>query len=928
MQKIVIIVLLVSFFVLKSFAQKEIINLHADNTAFEELVSILEDKTGFSFYYNPQWIDSLYLSVHAENQSLEQVLKQMCEPQNLSFTFVERGKIVLTKNYKIKTDYADSYLNYLQNSKSVPADTIQYSLPKTETKETTISEEYQLHTIGNPSVNPHLKTATLRGTIKDIDSGEPLVGATVYINELKKGTACNAYGFYSITLPKGQYKVEYRLIGMRTTHRNIILHSDGKLDIEMRDKPESLKEVVVVAENENLIKNVRMGVEKLSMKTLKQLPMGFGETDIIKSSLLLPGVQSVGEASSGFNVRGGSVDQNLILLNDASILNTSHFFGFFSSFNSDMVKDITLYKSGVPAKYGGRVSSVMDIKLKEGNRKNTRLSGGISPVSGRLNLEGPIKKDKSSFIIGVRSTYSNWILKLLDDPKLKNSTAGFYDLQSNFSFDLNQNNSLYLSGYLSHDNFDYYMEDAFEYNTIATTFRWKHIFNPKLFSTFSAITSNYDYTTESRADSSVFHSVQYKIKQSSFKADFSYHPGNNHKMEFGLNSTWYNLSPGIRKPVGEKSLIVQQELEKERALETSLYFGDEFDLTHFMTVSAGVRYTVYANFGPKTQFNYQPGIPKNEASMTDTTFYGKGSPVKFYSGPELRLSSNIKVGFNSSVKVGLSRMYQYIHMMSKTMAMSPTDIWKLSDNYLRPQRGDQVSIGFYQNLRRNSVEVSVEAYYKRLKDILDYKGGAQLVMNEHIETDVLNGVGKAYGIEFMVNKKVGRFTGWANYTYSRILHKIDSEFDEERVNNGDYFPANYDKPHNFKFIFNYKTSRRFNVSSNFFYSTGRPYTAPVAYYYFNGAYRVLYTDRNSVRMADYIRLDLAANINGNLLKKKLNHSSWTFAVYNVLGRNNPYSIFFRTEGEQVKGYKMSIFGQPVFTVTYNFRFRGNAKDDF
>ena len=928
MYKIVFIGLLLFFSIAQSFAQISNISLHADSTHFEDIISTLEKKTGYYFYYNPQWVDSLYLTIHANNESLEQILAQMCEPRKLSVTFIDNKKVIFTKNYKIKTNYATTYLKYLQNKKIVQQDTTKYSLPKIVEEESTINEDYKVFTIGNPSTNPNLKTATLQGTIKDIETGEPLVGATIYIEELKKGTACNAYGFYSITLPKGQYKIEYRLIGMRNAMRNIIIHSDGKLDVELKDKPESLKEVVVTAKREDLVRNLRMGVEKLTMKTLKQLPTGLGEVDIIKSTLLLPGVQSVGEASSGFNVRGGSVDQNLILLNDASILNTSHFFGFFSGFNAEIVKDITLYKSGVPAKYGGRVSSVMDITLKDGNRKKTKLSGGISPVSGRLNIEGPIKKDKSSFIIGARTTYSNWILKLFDDPKLQNSTAGFYDVQGNFSFDLNQDNSLYLSGYVSHDEFDYFSEDAYDYNSFASTLRWKHIFSPKLFSTFSAVMSNYDYTAQSRTDSSLFYSVNYKINQKTFKADFSYHSGNNHKIDFGLNSTWYNLAPGVKEPVGEQSLILHKEIENERALETALYLSDEFELNNFISISAGLRYTLYTNYGPKTQNKYQLGLPKNVETITDTTNYGNGEAVKTYTGPELRFSANIKTSSSSSVKIGLSRMYQYIHMMSKTTAMSPTDIWKLSDNYLKPQRGDQVSIGFYKNLRRNTIEASVETYYKKLKNILDYKGGAQLIMNEHLETDVLNGVGKAYGVELMIQKKTGKLTGFVNYTYSRILHKIDSEFDEERVSNGEYFPANYDKPHNFKFILNIKPSRRFNISTNFFYSTGRPYTAPIAYYQFNDALRVYYTKRNSVRMADYIRLDLAATVNGNLLKKKLNHSSWTFAIYNVMGRNNPYSIFFRTEGEQVKGYQMSIFAQPVFTITYNFKFMGNAKDDF
>ncbi|WP_167617631.1 TonB-dependent receptor [Maribellus sediminis] len=926
MKKIVLIAILVLVALIQSVAQNEKITLNVSNESFENIIYGLEEQTGYHFYYNPEWVDSLLFTVNINEGSLNEILDKLCQPRNLSFAIMAGKRIVFTKDYKLKTDFAAAYIDYLDNKQIAPSDTV-YGLPRSK-KENPQDSEFKVYTIGSPSVNPRSKTATLQGTIKDADSGEPLVGATVYIEELKLGTACNTYGYYTITIPKGQYKVEYRQIGMRTVQRNIIIHSDGKLNVELEYKPEALNEVIVVAKEENNVKTVRMGVEKISMKTLKQLPMGFGEADIIKSSLLLPGVQSVGEASSGFNVRGGSVDQNLILLNDASILNTSHFFGFFSGFNSELVKDITLYKSGIPAKYGGRVSSVMDITLKDGNRKKTEFGGGISPVSGRLNLEGPIVKDKSSFIIGARSTYSNWILGLLDDEKLKNSSAGFYDVQGNVSFDINPNNSLYLSGYLSHDAFDYYAEDAFEYQSFASTFRWKHIFSPRLFSTFTGVVSNYDYTMKSRTDSTQLNNVQYKILQKTFKADFTYHTANNHKIDFGLNSTWYDLYPGNQWPVGSTSLITEKAIEKEQALESALYIGDEFDLNGRISLAAGFRYNFYANFGPKTQVNYLAGIPRNEASIIDTTHFSKNEVVQFYSAPEIRFSANIKLGLDNSLKIGANRMYQYIHLMSNTMAMSPTDVWKLSDSYLKPQRGDQLSIGFYHNMRQNTIEASIETYYKKLDNILDYKGGAQLVMNDHLETDVINGKGKAYGIELMLQKKKGKYTGWINYTYSRILHKIDSEFEEERVNNGEYFPANYDMPHNFKLVFNYKYSRRFNLSANFLYNTGRPYTAPVAYYYFNDAMRVYYSDRNAVRMDDYIRLDVAANINGNLLRKKLNHSSWTFAVYNVFGRKNPYSIFFRTENEQVKGYKMSIFGQPIFTVTYNFKLFGNAKNDF
>ena len=924
MRKLILsLILILSLCTLKG--QK--ISIQQDSISFNETISILEKQSNFHFFYAEDWVNDIIINIDFKGEDISTVLNWLGNKTQLEYKILNKKNIIFTKGYEIKTNFAKEYIHFLTHSKKQKSDTIRYDAPKAITKkEKSISEEYKVYTIGSRARNPHNYKTTLSGNIKDIETGEPLIGTVVYIDDLKNGTVTDQYGLYAFSLPVGSYKVEFRSVGMKTTHRNIIIQSGGSLDVEMKSKPTSLKEIIITAKSEDAVRNLRMGMEKISIKTLKQLPLGMGETDIIKSTLLLPGVQSVGEASNGFNVRGGNTDQNLILLNEAPIVNTSHFFGFFSGFNSDIVKDITLYKSGIPANYGGRVSSVMDLKLKDGNKKNYKLNGGISPVSGRLTFEGPINKGKGSFIIAGRTTYSDWILKLLKDKKLKNSKANFYDLQGNLHYELNDKNSLYLSGYYSHDKFDHYQEDAFQYNTFATTLKWKHIFSPKLFSTTTGVVSNYNYTNESRNEPSQSYKVDYRLNQYIFKSDFSYNSSLNHKIGFGFHSTLYDLSPGDRSPLNIESLISSKTLEDEKALEMALYIGDEFELTHFMSLSVGLRYSFYGNLGPKTQFNYLEGYPRNESSIENTE--KKSGLINTYSGPELRISSNIELSTSSSIKIGYNRMNQYIQMISNTAAMTPTDIWKLSDKYLKPQRCDQYSIGFYKNLSENRYEASVETYYKDLKNIIDYKDGAQLVMNEHLETDVLNGKGKAYGIELMLQKKKGKLTGWINYTFSKILHKIDSELKEERINNGDYFPANYDKPHDFNFVANYKLSRRLNISTNLSYSTGRPFTPPLAYYNFSGSDRVYYADRNSMRMPDYCRLDIAATINGNLVAKKLNHSSWTFAVYNVLGRQNAYNVFFRTEGEKVQGYKMSIFGKPIFTVTYNFKLFGNAKDDF
>ena len=791
-----------------------------------------------------------------------------------------------------------------------------------------INDEYKVFKIGNPSNQSDDGRAVLSGTITRPSTGEAVAGVVVYVGKLKIGAVTNSVGYYSIELPKGQYHVEYRMVGMRQTIRNIIIYSNGILNVDMYENTNLLNEVIVSANRENIVRNARMGIEKINIKMLKQIPMGMGEVDLFKSSLLLPGVQSVSEASSGYNIRGGSADQNLILLNSAPIINSSHFFGFFSAFNSDMIEDVTLYKSGIPAKFGGRVSSVMDIDLKEGSKEKFNVSGGISPLTGRFMIEGPIIKKKASFIISSRSTYSDWVLRQLKNIQLKKSSASFYDVQGMLTFDPDDKNSFSLSGYISNDNFDLYKESEINYKNTAATFKWHHIYSPAFSYQLSAIMSNYEYQDNSKQDSTSYYSLFYKLNQQIFRADFTYRPGDNHKIDFGLDATNYFLSPGTQNPIGSFSEIVPKKLETEKAIEPSLYISDDYDVSPRLLISGGLRFTMFTAFGPRTQYNYNPDGPRSLENIVDTTYYAKGKILKLYPGLEFRFSSRFIITSDLSLKAGIQRNYQYLNMISNTTSMTPTDIWKLSDKYIKPQRGDQFSAGIYKNVNSKALEISVEVYYKLLNNILDYKGGAVLLMNNHLETDIINGTGKAYGAEFMVKKQLGTLTGWISYTYSRVLLKVNGKFEEEKVNNGSYFPANYDKPNDLKLVVNAKFFRRFNFTTNFVYNTGRPITYPVAYYDFLNVNRVFYSERNEFRIPDYFRLDLAATLNGNLKAKKLNHSSMTFTVYNVLGRKNPYSIFFKTEDGAVKGYQMSIFGQPIFMVTYNFRILGNASTDF
>ncbi len=920
-----IIILLGSAIYLKG--QVNNLTFQFNQILFDDLVDTIEKKVPVRIYYAPGWTDSLYLNINADNSSLDGLLDRTLRRNGLLFMITEDNRIILSKGYSIKTGFGKEYDEYLRK-RYAEASSAEFARPVIQTEESSVNEEYRLFRIGRPVASRQPERVTLTGVVRDASDGEGIPSAVVYVDKLKSGAMTNSVGFYSISLPPGQYRIEYRMIGMKSSSRNVLIYSDGSLDVNMTQSPSQLNEVIVSANRENNVRNSRIGIEKINVKMLKQIPLGLGEADLLKSSLMLPGIQTVGEASSGFNVRGGSTDQNLILLNYAPIINASHFFGFFSAFNSDLITDVTLFKSGMPARYGGRLSSVMEIIPVEGNTEKVKVSGGISPVTGRIMVDGPVVKDKVSFVLGARTTYSDWLLGMLNDVKLRNSSAGFYDLQGTLSANINEKNSLSLSGYLSNDRFDYFMESGFNYGNKAATLKWKHSFSRRLSAQFFAITSDYQYRLTSKSDSTEYQYTFYNLNQKIARADFTFNSSATNKLEFGVDATYYTLDPGRREPFGDYSRITPMVMERERALEPSLYLSDEYEITPRISVSAGIRGTLYSNFGPGTEFTYYEDMPRRVENITDTITYGSKEIINVYPGLDFRFSSRFILTPSSSVKIGAQRAFQYLHMISNTTSMSPVDIWKLSDSYIKPQRGDQVSAGYYVNFDRKAIETSVEAYYKWLKNTLDYKGGAELLMNEHLETDIINGDGKAYGIELMVKKQTGNVTGWISYTYSRVFMRVDGRFEEEKVNGGNYFPANYDKPHDLKIVVNAKASRRFNLTSNFVYSSGRPITYPVAFYDFYNSSHVYYSLRNDYRIPYYMRLDMSATINGNLRAKKLNHSSLTATIYNVLGRKNPYSIFFKNENGEVKGYQMTIFARPIFMLTYNFRIFGNAEGDF
>lgn len=889
---------------------------------FSQFVVEVESQTGYHFYYDASQTDSIKVTHRAGQEPLNLLLDEVLRNTDLHYSIDDQGRVFITKRVQIFTTLPPGFFGRKKNTDTssfivVDAGDNEKDIANNKLK---ASLENKLFEIGTKTSNVSQGNATIAGYIRDEKTGEPVIGANIYTENKKSGTVTDQFGYFSLTLQKGRQLLLISSIGMNDTKRQVMLYSDGKLNIELYEYVPTLKRVIVSADKTVNVKGVDMGVQKINIKNIKQIPTAFGEADVLRVVLTMPGVTSVGESSTGFNVRGGAADENLILFSDATIYNPSHFFGFFSAFNPDVVKDVELYKSSIPEKYGGRLASVLDVTSREGNKKKFAGSGGIGPLTSRLTLEGPIDSGKTSIIVGGRTTYSDWLLKQIPNDNYKNSSASFYDVNLILSHEFNAKNNLYISGYLSQDKFRLNSDTLYKYSNKNANIKFKHIFNNKLYGVFTAGIDNYQFAISSQQNPVNAYKFSFEINQATFRADFNYALNNKHTIDFGLTSILYKLHPGSYEPDDKQSLVTTDKIQPEQALESAVYLGDKYDVNSKLSISGGLRFSMFNYLGPQQVYQYAPGLPREVVNITDTVSYPSGKLIKTYLGPEIRLSARYSVTDNSSFKISYNTLRQYIHMLSNTTAISPTDIWKLSDPNIKPQTGDQFSLGFYKNLKSNTIETSIEVYYKRLNNYLDYKSGAQLVLNHHIETDIANSKGYAYGAELMIKKTAGKLNGWLSYTYSRTMLKTDDPLVSDPVNRGAYYPSDFDKPHVVNFIGNYRFSHRFSISLNVIYSTGRPITLPIGEYYYGGSYRVLYSDRNQYRIPDYFRTDFSMNIEGSHKIKMLAHSSWTLGVYNISARKNPYSVYFTSENGVVNGYKLSIFGTAVPFITYNFRF--------
>lgn len=754
------------------------------------------------------------------------------------------------------------------------------------------------------------KQLVISGNIKDETTGEQLIGASVRIQELAhNGTSTNNYGFYSIAAPQGDYTLLFSYIGYQTFSRKISLHKSQTLNISLSSKT-SLQEVVISANkpNNDQVTSPQMGLEKLNMAQINQVPVLLGEKDILKTITLLPGVKSAGEGNTGFYVRGGASDQNLILLDEATVYNASHLFGFFSTFNSDAIKDVSLYKGGMPAEYGGRLSSVLDVKMNEGNNQNFTVQGGLGLISSRLKIEGPLVKDKGSFMISARRTYVDVFLKASKDTTLKGSTLYFYDLNAKANYHFNDKNAIYISGYFGKDVLGLKNTFGTNWGNATGTLRFNHLFTDRLFSNTSLVFSNYNFAIQSFSTTNSF-KVTSQITDFNLKEDLQYSLSNKHTLRFGLNILHHTIFPGDVTS-SAASGINSKSVENRYGFENAAYASDEWKASDKLTILYGLRLSGMFLQGPGTFKTYDAA----GNTLTSQT-YGSGNVVKSYFNLEPRFSASYLLNEETSLKASYNRNTQNIHLLSNSTSSSPTDLYVLSTVNIKPEIADQVSTGWFKNFKENQYEFSAEVYYKWLQNQIDYKNGAQLRINQDVESQLVFGSGRAYGLELFLKKKYGRFNGWVGYTLSRTERQFDA------INNGNYFPAKQDRTHDLSIVGIYNLNKRWTFSATFIYGTGNAITYPTGKYNINGLTTYSYSERNGYRLPPTNRLDIGATLEGKAHPKY--NSSWTFGIYNVYGYDNPYIITFRdskTVPGTTEALQTSIFSTAIPSVTWNFKF--------
>ncbi len=900
----------------------QLISCHFQNLAFPAFCDSVEKKSGVKIFFQKEWVKSIRVTLNNDSISVESAVSQAINGSKLEVSVWHNNLVLLPGEHLLST------IPEFEQKAAAEKETVKSkSLTESEERYLTGRKADVMKTIkiGKAGTMKPGNKATILGRIFDLETGEAVIGVTMYIEETKSGSVSDLNGYLSIVLKPGKYNAVFKYLGFEKQKYLLEVLSDGDFSITMKKPVIQMKEIVVYGDRQVNIKSKDPGLDKISIKSIKEMPMLMGERDILKVSQMMPGIVSVGEGAAGLNVRGGSSDQNAFYINKIPVYNTSHLFGFFPAFNADIIKDFSIYKGHIPAKYGGRLSSVFSIVTRQGNRKKFTMHGGLSPVAGNLVVEGPLKKDSSSIILSARSSYSDWILKRIEDPTISRSSANFNDFTAAANYDLKKS-QLSVFIYHSKDHFRLADKNDYEYSNNGASVNMNHNFNSSLRGEFSIIASGYTFKTIDENDLSAAYSQSYAINHYEARADFSHVTSYRNTMEYGLGVILYRLNRGTVEPYGLNSMRSPINLGKEQGVESSIYFSDIYDLFPWMNVSIGLRSAIYTPAGEKTVYTYAAGNPLDVRYIEDTLNFKSGKIIKTYTEPDLRAAVNIVTDQDGTIKLAFNQMHQNLFMLSNTITIAPNTQWKLADYHIKPSQSQQFSLGIFRSLPKGGWETSVEFFYKTTQQYPEFKDGADFLNNPQVETAVLQGKQKAYGVEIFLKRSRKTLDGWISYTYSRSLIHVTGVNSWDKINEGDVYPANYDIPHVFNAVINFHMSRRYTLSSVFSYQQGKPVTYPTSIYYINGNPYVDYSKRNEYRIPDYFRTDLSLTLEGNLKKKKLVHSSFIMSLYNLTGRQNPYSVYFTSESGKIRSYQYSVIGVPIFTITWIFKLGNYASE--
>ncbi len=881
---------------------------------WNEFVQEAEKRWLVRFFYQADSLPELKLHLQSDSLPLGIFLEENLAPIGFNTVSDGKGNFFISKGKSINFSLPENLLNaqIAADSSINPVSVKQYLGVRNK-------RPLEKKQAGTAKQGAYEKTATISGYVLRTGNNEKIPGVILFVEGTKVAVTTDAKGYYELKLDKGNYILQVKHSEFNNKSYELSVYSSDALNFSLSEKVTTLSEVSIVSDASNKLQNPIMGMERLTTKSIRYMPKMMGESDLIKTSLLLPGVQSVGEGTAGFNVRGSPADQNIFYLNQIPVYNINHLLGLFTAFPNEAISNLSLYKSSFPTQFGGRISSIFDLTAKEADFKKFQLKAAISPVTVGVVAETPILKEKSSLLLGLRSTYSNWVLNFIQVEAIRNSRAGFSDMLFNYTHKLNPKNKVNTLFYFSHDNIKLASFTAYQYQNLGASVKWNHFIKEKHNWETALVYSGYNYAESNSSSEKLAYKLRYGIQHTEIKSSIQWALNERHHLLMGANSIFYRFDQGTYQPFNQQSLIIPMKLQQEQALENALFLNEEWTPISSFTLHAGLRYNLYYCLGPKQVYKYKSGAALEKGNITDTVYYFKNNIISSYGAPDVRVSLKYALNDRLAVKAAYNQTHQFTFMLSNTVALSPTDKWKLADNYIKPMEGKQASAGIFSTVLKKKMELSAEVYYKKITNLVEYKDGANLLVNPIPETDILQGNLKAYGVELMARKTVGKWNGWVSYTYARSIVQVPRNEVGEQINFGLPYPANYDKPHSFNLALNMNFSHRFIVSTNLVYATGRPITYPAAVYYLNSTPVLHYSLRNEFRIPDYFRIDLSANFEGNLKVRKKTHNSWSISVYNLLGRQNPYSIYFKQEGGLIKGYQLSVFGSPILSFTYNIK---------